>query len=212
MFWVLAILWLTMLVPILSGIWLKNKLDKPTKFFVLFTVFSLLFDVLNTYIGIVYKDNQWLFKIFLICDLIFFVWYYHFVFDKPLWSISINIFFIITLITIEILTTHFQNLNLYASWFHFMLFVFFIIQSAVAILKSFKVFENNIFVQPVFWISFGRLFYFLLIVFVFVYPKLIYKGIDNKLIATVNSFVNLFANFCLYTLYAIGILCLRMKK
>jgi hypothetical protein len=208
----LILLWCFMLLPVLAGIRQWKALNQISRYFVLFCVFSLLFDLFNTYIGFVYNDNQWVFKLFLVCDLLFFFWYYHRVFEKPLWSPWVNIAFAAGLISMELLVIWQPQWNNYASWYHLMMFMYFIIQSAYAILTAFSSFENNIFLHPVFWISFGRLFYFLIIVFVFVYPKLIYKGESNEMIGLVNNYVNYFANICMYILYGVGILCLRTKK
>lgn len=212
MWWDLALIWGSILLPVAAGFWQFKRLDSTSRVFLYFCVFSLFFDVFNTYIGEVYKDNRWVFKAFLVCDLLFFIWYYHKVFARPLWSIWINVVFAFGLIAVEFLSSWFPGLNDYANWYHFLMFLFFIIQSAYAILTAFSAYEDNIFRHPVLWISFGRLFYFLLIVFIFVYPKLIFKIMSNELIIQLGHYINIFANICMYILYGIGFLCLRTKK
>lgn len=202
-----------MLVPIVSGISHFKKLNGILRGFVLFVIFSLVVDIYNYYIGIVYNDNQWVFKIFLICELVFFAWFYHFIFEKPMWKLYINLIFVICLTLVELLSFFNAIINDYASWYHFLFFLFFIVQSAYATIYAFKTFENNIFHYPVFWISFGRLFYFSLISFVFVYPKLFYRAFDNTYHIWIMSLVlSLFANFCLYTFFSLGLLCLKNQK
>lgn len=212
MWWDLALLWGSILLPVTAGFWHFKRLDTIGRIFLYFCVFSLFFDVFNAYIGFVYNDNQWVFKVFLVCDLLFFVWYYHRVFARPLWSLWINVVFAVGLIVVEFLTLWFPAMNDFASWYHFLMFLFFIVQSAYAILTAFSVYEDSIFRHPVFWISFGRLFYFLVIVFIFVYPKLIYKIMSNALIIQLDNYINIFANVCMYILYGIGFLCLRTKR
>lgn len=209
---VIYLIWICMLLPFLYGIWHIRNYDNINRGFIYFLGISFVFDVFNAYVGYFFKDNQWVFRMFLILDLVFFVWYYHNIFENPLWNLWINMLFIAVLVFTEVISSQFKSVNSLASWYHLLLFVFFIIQSALAIITTFKTYENNILKYPVFWISFGRLFYFLLIVFVFVYPRLVYKGLENKLIGDVNSYINIFANFCLYIMYGIGILCLKMKK
>lgn len=202
----------SVLIPFFIGLFLLRKAESVMKSFFGFIVFSVLFEAVNDYFGIVYNDNQWLFKIFLICDFVYFVWFYHVAFKKPLWDLRISIFPFALIFISEFLADKFAGLNQYVSWFHLVVFVFFIIQSSYAIIKSFEYYENNIFKFPVFWISFSRLLYFFLIVFIFVYPKLIYLGKDYKLIDYMNGFIVAFANICLNLLYTVAFLCLRKKN
>lgn len=209
----LLFVWSIMLLPVISGLVLHKRLNKALKGFVLFVLFSLIVDISNHYIGVYYNNNLWVFKVFLICELAFFAWFYNIIFEKPMWKIEINLLFVLCLTFVELLSFVNTRINDYASWFHVVFFIFFIVQSAYAVIYSFRTFETNIFHNPVFWISFGRLFYYILISFIYIYPEFNYKYLySQKDIILISSILNLFANVCLYTLFSISILCLKNQK
>jgi hypothetical protein len=191
---------LSILIPLLLGLFFLKGLNKPQKYLLLYICFSTIAEAISYYTATHGIKNQWLFKILLVTDLTFFSWLFWDIIKVSLFQcISIIIVVLIIIFTQVFLQS---NLDKYDSLFFVTLFFFFIIQSGYLIIVSFDNFEMNILDNFIFWVATARLFYFLIIVFIYVYPSMIEDGYTNKIYGDANTLINSIANIILNILYS----------
>lgn len=104
------------------------------------------------------------------------------------------------------------HFNYYLSWFHGLIFLFFVVQATYSVIATFEEEQGEVFHRPVFWVSFARMFYFLSLIFVFVFPVLLEMSIKSEAIGQASDLINYFSNISLNICYSISFLCLRLKK
>ena len=210
--WILTISGYSILIPLFSGIIYFKQLSQLQKKFLWFILFSTFFEVAVAYVGDIYGNNLWMFKIFLVCDFVFFVWYFNKIYKYSRLDWIIVGFVVFFLIFDYLIIQKYSTINEDLSLFHLTFFLFFIFQSAFIIMKVFDDYKMNIFNNFVFWIAFARLFYFLIIVFIFIYPNFVTKEQDNKLYEYADASINSVANILLNILYGISFICQKQKN
>lgn len=189
-----------------------SKHSKVHRLFFCFLIFSALFEVASIYVGRVFNNNLWMFRLFLICDFLFFIWYYHRVYEKPLWDFRFNLLPLLLITVHELVPEKLWLLSSSVSWFHLLIFIFFIVQSMYAMVRSFEAYQEGLLGAPVYWVSFARFLYFMLIVFAYILPEFSLFGKASPNLTFASTFINNFSNICLNVLYAFSFLCLRMTS
>lgn len=209
--WVAIFSSFSILIPFFIGIKQYNTLPHPLRIFWYFIVFSTLFEGVVFYAFLKHWNNLWMFKVFLVCDLLFFSWYFNRYLPFPKWKIifTIVIFAVLLVSELYIRISHRQNLN---SIFYFTVFLFFIIQSGYIIIVTFENFEISILNNYAFWIAFARLFYFLSILFIYTYANITKDMYNNEFFKVANNTTNSVANIILNTLYGVSFICQRVKS
>lgn len=201
----------TIMLPLLAGLSVYGRLNRMHRVFLGFIVFSALFEAINTYIGLTTDNNLFMFRVFLICDFVFFVWYYHHVFERPLWDMRFNVFPFLMILVYQLTPPEWWFLSTSVSWFHLLVFIFFIVQSLFALLRSFELYQTELLTSPTYWVSFARLFYFMLIFFSFVLPEVSMEGQSRNSIFLASNMINAISNMSLNLLYTMSFICLKMK-
>ncbi len=210
--WIIEISGYSILIPLLCGVIYFKSLSDIHKKFLWFILFSTFFEAAVTYVGVTYGNNLWMFKVFLICDFIFFVWFFNKIYPYSLIDrvvVAVVVLFLLT--DYFILQTYF-SINDRVSLFHLTFFLFFIYQSAYIITKTFDNVQGNILRNYIFWIAFARLFYYLIIVFIFIYPNFVSSDHNNEFYDNADATINSVANILLNILYAISFTCLKVKN
>jgi hypothetical protein len=202
---------LSILIPLLIGLVYFKKLDQLQKWFWVFIVVSALFDILASYTARHGIPNVWVFKIFLVVDLAFFMWFFSRITTFPVWKWVLAAIVFCLIILSQLYTGNNSVFNVKDSVFFVSTFLFFIIQSSFMIIVTFDDFTTDIRKNYVFWIAFARLFYFLIIVFIYIYPNFIADGYRNKFLDRTNTTINMLANVLLNMIYGISFLCHNKK-
>ncbi|MCW3117719.1 MAG: hypothetical protein JWM28_1801, partial [Chitinophagaceae bacterium] len=129
----------------------------------------------------------------------------------PKWKIILISLVIILMILSEFYLAKI-NFNFSSSSVFFVsAFLFFIVQSSFMIIVAFDNFDIDIRKNFVFWIAFARLFYYLIIMFIYIYPSLIENGYKIKLYNQTNTAINTFANVLENIIYGVSFLCHKKK-
>lgn len=202
---------LSILVPLLIGLIYFRRLENFQKWFWGFIILSALVEIVSSYFAQNDIPNLWIFKIFLILDFLFFVYLYAKKIKYPVWKKYVTAFVAAVLCISELFL---KNKFLYIqndSLFFVSIFLFFILQSSFVIVAVFDDFEVDIRKNYIFWIAFARLFYYLIIVFIYVYPSFIENGYKIKLYNDTNLAINTFANILMNLIYGISLLCHKKK-
>lgn len=209
--WVAAVSSSTILIPLLLGLYTFNSIETNQKYFLNFIGFSFLFEIVSFYYAYNAMDNHGLFKLFILADLTFFIWFYYKSRIFPAWMglLSIGIFFFSITQTIY---GYFSSVNQTDTIFFFLVFVFFILQSTSAIIAIFDNLDLNPANNYIFWIAFARLIYFLIILFIFIYPNLQSSSYSDKQFAAVFIAINATGNILCNVLYGYSFICRRINN
>jgi len=193
----------SILIPFFLGLARYADLTKLHKVFWIFIVFSCCFEFISDTYYFLHLNNMFLFKIFLVCDLLFISWFYFKAKSITLW-LKVSTILVICFSFLSFFPT--LNLKL-RSAFYITIFLFFIAQSAFILFSIFKNVEQNPFKDYLFWISFGRLFYFLIISIVFICSALFTKIFENELYQLIFHSSNSIGNIIGNILFGISFLC-----
>jgi hypothetical protein len=202
---------LSILIPLLIGLVFFKKLDQLQKWFWIFIVISACFDILASYTARHGIPNVWVFKIFLVIDLAFFMWFFSKITAFPAWKWVLAAVVSCLIMFSQLYSGEHFNYNFKNSVFFVSVFLFFIIQSSFMTIVTFDDFTRDIRKNYVFWIAFARLFYFLIIVFIYIYPNFIADGYRNKFLDRTNTTINMLANVLLNMIYGVSFLCHNKK-
>jgi hypothetical protein len=202
----------SILIPMLLGLCFFKYLSEWQKYFFFYIVLSLLFESVSIILYYNKINNHWLFKLILLTDMFFFIWFYHKLGISAnllkVFSIAILGFSLVFFTVKDILNAHL----LFDSLFYILIFLFFIIQSAIAIIHIFENTDLNPTSNFIFWIAFARLMYFLIIFVIYVYPTLQSVGYDKKLFWLVFNTINAIGNILGNILYGVSFLCRKTNN
>lgn len=197
----------SILIPLFVGVLRFKVLLKHQKYFLAFLSFSVIVEIISNIISHYQINNFFVFKFFLIIDLLFFT--YLFAKNKLSYSWSTN-FGILLGSILAIL--YFANFFIYYEFNFSLLFftsaiLFLIIQSGIANLIIFKTFEFLPYKSSFFWIASARILYYLFILFIFVYPSIVRDSFNIKIFDYAFMLINAFANISLNLFYSKSLLC-----
>lgn len=202
----------SILVPVLFGLFSFKNLSKEQKYFFYYTILSLVFEII-TDVFYVYKINSYgLFKLMLLTDVVFFVWFYHKLGIPAKWLKIFSVGILGFILVFFVVKGIFKVNILFDSLFYLITFLFFIIQSAIAIIYILEYSDINPTSYYLFWISFARLMYFLVIFVIYVYPTLQSVGDNQKLFWIVFSKINSIGNILGNILYGVSFLCKKTNS
>ncbi len=195
---------LSIIIPIIIGIIYWGNLNKLQKYFFWFIGFSVIIEGLSFYTKIKDIDNHGLFKFFLICDLLFFTWFFNKSSPFKNWLKILTGLLITYIIIWEITIRYFKPIAQVESLFYILIFLFFVVQSRQVILGLFNNFEIDLFKNYLFWIASARLIYYLFILFIYVYPILLSDSFNIKLFAVAFTIINTTANIICNVMYGMS--------
>lgn len=176
---------------------------------------SLLFEVLANLLSYFDLNSLWLFKLILIADLFYFIWFYYILDINTNWikTYSIVIFLIVIFILLLFLLRRLINVEIsFGSFFFMTIFVFFILQNAIVVLNIFDKPDLNPSSNFLFWITFARMMYFLIIFLIYIYPNLLESNVQNQCFWNVFNVINALGNIICNILYGISFLCVKINK
>jgi hypothetical protein len=202
----------SILIPLLLGLIFIPKLKPLQKAFLLFIVFSGIVECITSYAFSIKMNNLWMFKIFLICDFLFFVWFFNETVKFPKWKWAYTLAIIPILILNEFVFDDIYGTDMSTTVFYFMIFLYSVIQSGFIIINVFDDFEVNILNNFVFWIAMARVFYHLIVVFIYVYPNFVENKFYNEFYGDINFTINATGNIVLNILYGISFVCQKTKN
>lgn len=202
----------SILVPVILGLFCFKNLFKEQKYFFYYIILSLVFEIISDVFYCYHINSHGLFKLMLLTDVVFFIWFYHKLGISANWlkvfSIAIVGFIIAFIVLKYILNVH----VLFDSLFYLLIFLFFIIQSAMTIIQIFENTDLNPTSNFIFWIAFARLMYFLIIFVIYVYPTIKLDGYDKKLFWLVFNTINAIGNILGNILYGVSFLCRKTNN
>lgn len=200
----------SLIIPLCTGF--ANYFDNSRYqgYFLGFIVFSLAFEIIS--LGLVFNgiNNHWMFNIFLICDFIFFVWYFNKREPFGKWMFYLTSI-IAAFIVFNTIKTLYFNISLYPeSLFFMVLFLYFIIQSMyvqISLLDDADLLHN-----PIFWITIARIFYYLTIFSIYIYTHLSTNSFNNSLFAVAFKIINATGNIVCNFIFGYSFLCKRIHN
>lgn len=186
------------------GLYFWGKLQKSQKYFLFFISFSIVVEGISVFTYLNDIENHWIFEIFIICDLIFFIWFFTVYAVQPKWLKSASYLFLFLVLIWELLIKLIKHKPQFESIFFIVVFLFFVLQSIQVILKLLDHLEISPFKNYLFWIAASRLIYYSFILFIYIYPNLLENGFKNEFFTFVFIAINTSANILANTLYAIS--------
>lgn len=197
----------SIILPFILGVLRFNKLLKHQKYFLFFLSFSVIVEIISNILNHYQINNFFVFKFFLIIDLLFFT--YLFAKNKLSYSWSTNFGIVLGSILAML---YFANFFIYFEFNFSLLFftsaiLFLIIQSGIANIIIFQTFEFLPYKSSFFWIASARILYYLFILFIFVYPSIVRDSFNIKIFDYAFMIINAFANISLNLLYSKSLLC-----
>ncbi len=208
--WYKLIISLSIVFPLILGCFFYKHISASQKVFLGYMFFSLIFEGISFYTNLKSINNLWLFTLFLYFE---FAFYYLFLYPT---MGQRNVFNYISLI-IFILLLFNEGLIQFKhggnrAFFFFVIITYFIYQSAHVLIEIFEHDESIPTKNYLFWISFARLLYFLIIIFIYIYQNFIPLEQRTKLFGNIHYIINGIANIILNLIYGISFLCLKPKK
>jgi len=187
---------------VFSTIGNKNSWSRANRFS-LFLGISLIFELGSITTAAFGIHNFWIFKIFLIVELLYFNYFHRDILNSTIDIRGINAILIIALIISSILGFIFEFIN---PWFLTILIIYFIAQNGLILLSLFKQRSDNLLQQSQFWVCIGRLSYFMLIFFIFFGANIFNDLYKNVIFLNTFLVTNIVANFLRYSAYTKSLL------
>lgn len=202
----------SILIPMILGLFCLKSLSKEQKYFFLYIILSFVFEIISDLFHFYKINSHGLFKFILITDVIFFIWFNHKLGIPTKWIKIFIVAFVGFILVFFVIKSIFDVNILLDSIFYLSVFLFFIIQSANSIIHIFENVNLNPTSNFLFWISFARLMYFLIIFFIYIYPNLKSGGFENKLFLIVFGAINSIGNILGNILYGVSFLCRKTNN
>jgi len=198
---------ISMLIPLITGIIKYKRLDLQQTFFFLFIVVSFLFECISVITGLNGIENIWSFKILVLFEFNFFTWFINRFHTQKRFITHFNLFFT-SLSFVLIFLPLFINVNdYYDSIIFIVIFSGFIIQALIVLLGLFENYNYSPLNSSIFWIFSGRLMYFLITFYVFVFPLSEINEVNNESFSITFLILNTIGNIICNVLYSFSFLC-----
>jgi hypothetical protein len=197
----------SLLIPLIIGLFTIRKISNHQFYFFLFILFSVLFEIVSISLVIKSINNHWMFKFFLVCDFLFFLWFFNQFIIAKLWYKLITWFVVLFIFidTLNVLFFHFWP----ESRIFFVIFPFLIFQSIRALIQLLD--RDEPVSHPIFWISAARVFYYLIVFIIIIYSNYASKSFDNKLFTLAFMIFNATGNIVCNVMYGISFLCKKVN-
>lgn len=153
------------LLPLAGAIYFFRKLDKLQFKLFYYALYIVVAQIINSYIARVIKINTiWFFDIYLVIQIVYFIWFYNQWKKYSKVYLLYSLLFLFFIIVLEYFQYFvFSESYKGVSYTFPIIFIFFIIQSAVVILKTFDLSDTEFNKSFIFWIAFSNLIYFMAI-------------------------------------------------
>lgn len=197
---------LSLLIPVSIGLLFHRRNGRLQNYFLGFLIFSVVFESISSFMALKGINNLGMFKVFLICDFLFFTWFFFKCFSYPHWLKYLSVFM---LLLIGLYFTLLSKFSFPAGLFFASTFLFFIVQSIQVFIYLLD--DSEPLNHPIFWVALARLIYFLIIFIIYVYPSIAPDSYDNTLFSIVQPIINQTANIMCNILFAISFLCKRVQ-
>ncbi len=198
---------LSVLLPFFTGLFFFKKLKYSQKIFWGFVILSIFIEIICSVLSFKHINNYFVFKLFLMFDAIFFLFYFNRFKLSSTFVNYLGCFVIALAILMQILMRNINFKWINESYFFIMVILFLIFQSGYVNIEVFDKSEMLPFKNMYFWIASARIIYYLLILFIFIYPSLIGNSFDNKIFDIAFFIINCFANLLLNIMYTKSFLC-----
>jgi len=200
----------SILFPLLAGFSSRYFNDKRLDYFLGFIIFSFVFEIISTSLLMNGINNHGMFKLFVICDFLFFIWFFSKQTTYSIWIRHLSMV-VLLLIGFESFNSLLWHKAMYAEGIFFIIiFLFFIIQSMQVLLSLIN--EHNLLQNPVFWIATARLFYYLIVFSVFVYLYLEVNSFNDSLFAMAFVIINASGNILCNIMFGMSFLCRKNRN
>ena len=145
----------------------------------------------------------------LVCDFLFFAWFFNQYRSFPKWLITLTIIYF-GLILFDGLDSWFWHTSFYSPSLYFIvLFLYFIILSFYVIIGSLDDWAP---VQnPILWIASARLIYYLFVIVIYAYSSISFFNFNNNLFGEAFAIINGVANVLCNSMFGISFLCKRVQ-
>lgn len=208
-YWIYYPSLLSNLLPLLGGIIFFRKLDKLQYYFFLYAILIILVQICDSTIVRLGYYSVWFFEVFLLIEMVFFIWFFNKWQPMKKWELNISILIFIGIIVLEIFKYFILHTEKEVSYTFPLIIIFFIVQSSMMILKTFDLNDTEFNKSYIFWIAFARLIYFMAIL-----PFNIFAFIGNHIsdelketYGYVDAVFNHFANITLNVLMMYSFKC-----
>ncbi|MDI1235092.1 MAG: hypothetical protein PSX81_12485 [bacterium] len=197
----------TILLPLIMGFINLEQLNKPQKFFLGFLIFSLIFEIISIYLASQKINNIVMFRYFMLVDLIFFFWFFQQGVSLSFWFKIFLVLIILYEISINLYTHFHQPMNESIDYFFIISFLYSVIIGGFVLTEIFDNLNLNPLNNYLFWIAFARIFYFLVILFIYVYPMVQKTSFENKSFLFIFKIINTVGNIICNIMYSKSFLC-----
>lgn len=184
-------------------------MDKHQFILFLYAIFLVVVQFFDSLIVRLGYTNIVFFEVFLIVELVFFIWFYNRwkTYGRLFWYVSVS--FVLILLFVEYLQYFINQNHKEVSYTFPLIIIFCVVQSAVMLLKTFDLNDTEFNRNYIFWIAFARLIYFMAIlpfnIYFFIGDEL--KGEMLKIYRYTDATVNHLANITLNTLLMYSFRC-----
>ncbi len=199
----------SLLFPLIAGLFFYYRNGKLQTYFLGFIIFSVVFEAVSDILAFNSINNHWMFKLFFICDFLFFAWFFNQHRSYPRW-LQIVTFAIFGFIIFDAIDSWFLHSSLYSSdTFFRTLFLYFIILSFYVIttlLENISPPSN-----PIFWIASAKMVYYTFVFVIYVCSSISILSLNNNQFAEAFTIINGVANILCNILYGVSFLCRRVQ-
>jgi hypothetical protein len=201
----------SILIPTFLGLNSFKYLFQGQKYFIFYILLSLVFEIVTDLFYFFDINNLWLFKLILVADLFFFIWYFYKLGIQT--NLLKNILAVVAFDLVILVLNGLTKIGIrFDSLFFLSIFLFFIIQSALTMIYIFENIEGNPTSYFLFWISFARLIYFLIIFIIYIFPNIRPDIFNNMFFGKVFYIINATGNIICNILYGGSFLCIKINK
>ena len=195
--------------PLIAGLFFYNRNGRLQTYFLGFIIFSVIFEAVSSILAYNGINNHWMFKLFFVCDFLFFAWLFNKHKIYPKW-LRILTFAILSFIVFDGVDSWFLHLSFYTSGFYFIaIFLYSIILSFYAITTLFDDWYPAR--NPILWIAAARLIYYVFVLVIFVTSSISFFKFKNDQFAEAFTIINGVANILCNIVYGVSFLCRRVQ-
>lgn len=198
-----------MYLSVLAGLVFYKRLSQLQKVFFVYVVYLVILEYVNHWAVFELRNNAWLMDLGLSIDFLFFLLFYN------RWSSFTKVelrgysivfaYLLLSMIVKYLVFNSFKNINYILP----VMMITAVMMSGNIILKTFDDSNTEFHKTFIFWISFSRLFYFMMII-----PFNVYQYIDvhldrevSEIYYNADDIINSIGNFVLNVLYAYSFTC-----
>ena len=200
----------SLLFPLIAGLAFYYRNGKLLNFFLVFILFSAVFESISLGLAFSHINNHWMFKLFLISDFLFFA----LLFNKRLtfkpWFRHFTLGFLVLILCDGFITLIWPQLFAYPGAIIFVaLFLYFIIQSIYVLLTLIN--DMSLLQNTFFWIATARLFSYLTIFSIYTYVQASSESFNNQLFSNAFKIINASSNIVCNIMFGVSFLCNKIR-